>query len=214
MNRKLQQIGREMPNIDSAIFYAFAALAIFAASMVVISRNPVRAVLFLVLTFFATAGLWMLLEAEFLAVTLVLVYVGAVMVLFLFVVMMLDVELASVREGFARFLPLGLFVALLVVIGLVFAVGAKQFGVDIVAVPQPHSANFSNVEDLGILLYTRFLYPFELAGILLLVAIIAAISLTFRGRRGSIAPDPADQLKVRKEERVQLVKMASEKKTA
>lgn len=202
-----------MLNIGSVTFYAFAALAILSASMVVISKNSVRAVLFLVLTFFATAGLWMLLEAEFLAVTLVLVYVGAVMVLFLFVVMMLDVELASVREGFARFLPVGLSVAALVVFGLVFAVGAKHFGANIVPAPEPHAANFSNVEDLGILLYTRFLYPFELAGILLLVAIIAAISLTFRGKRGTIAPNPTDQLKVQKEDRVKLVKMDSEKRS-
>lgn len=202
-----------MQNIDKVqplIFYAFSTLAIFAASMVVISKNPVRAVLFLVLTFFATAGLWMLLEAEFLAVTLVLVYVGAVMVLFLFVVMMLDVELTSVREGFARFLPLGLSVAALVVIGLVFAVGAKQFGPDIVPAPIAHAANFSNVGQLGILFYTHFLYPFELAGVLLLVAIIAAISLTFRGRRGTIAPNPADQLKVRKEDRVKLFSFSRE----
>lgn len=200
-------------NIQPLIFYGFSALAIFAASMVVISKNMVRAVLFLVLTFFATAGLWMLLEAEFLAVTLVLVYVGAVMVLFLFVVMMLDIELASIREGFARFLPLGLSVAALVVFGLVMAVGSKQFGIDIVPVPEPHAINFSNVTQLGTLLYTQFLYPFELAGILLLVAIIAAISLTFRGKRGSIAPNPTHQVNVRKEDRVRLLKMESEKKS-
>src|SRR5690349_15419330 len=132
-------------NIQSLIFYGFSLLAIFAASMVIISKNMVRAVLFLVLTFFATAGLWMLLEAEFLAVTLVLVYVGAVMVLFLFVVMMLDIELSSIREGFSRFLPLGLSVAALVVLGLVMAVGPKQFGINLVPVPEPHALNFSNV---------------------------------------------------------------------
>jgi NADH-quinone oxidoreductase subunit J len=210
MNLKLQQIGKKMQTIDSYVFYAFSALAIFAASMVVISRNPVRAVLFLVLTFFATASLWILLEAEFLALTLVLVYVGAVMVLFLFVVMMLDIELASLREGFARFLPLGLSVAALVVIGLVFAVGSKQFGTNIVPVPAPHPAHFSNIEALGTVLYTKFLYPFELAGILLLVAIVAAISLTFRGKRGSLALNPTEQLKIKKTDRVQLVKMESE----
>jgi NADH-quinone oxidoreductase subunit J len=202
-----------MQNIDKIqpiIFYVFATLAIFAASMVVISKNSVRAVLFLVLTFFATAGLWMLLHAEFLAVTLVLVYVGAVMVLFLFVVMMLDVESASFREGFARFLPLGLSVAALVVFGLVFAVGARQFGIEIVPAPVADAVNFSNVEQLGILLYTEFLYPLELAGVLLLVAIIAAISLTFRGRRGTIAPNPTDQLKIRKEDRVKLFSFSRE----
>lgn len=197
-----------MQNIDKIqplIFYAFSALAIFAASMVVVSKNPVRAVLFLVLTFFATAGLWVLLHAEFLAITLVLVYVGAVMVLFLFVVMMLDVDLSAVREGFSRFLPLGLLVAALVVFGLIFAVGAKQFGIHIVPIPPAQAANFSQVEQLGIRLYTEFLYPLELAGVLLLVAIIAAISLTFRGRRGTIAPNPDEQLKAHKKDRIQWV---------
>ena len=197
-----------MQNIDkipSLIFYFFSAFAIFGASMVVLCKNSVRAVLFLVLTFFSTAVLWMLLEAEFLALTLVLLYVGAVMVLFLFVVMMLDVERAAVRQGFARFLPLGLSVAFLVVMSLVLAVGAKPFAIDIVRTPVLNPVNFSHVKNLGLLLYTHFLYPFELAGVLLLVAIIAAISLTFRGRRGSIAPNPADQLKVRKEARVSLI---------
>ncbi len=191
-------------NVQPLIFYAFSALAIFAALMVVIARNPVRAVLFLVLTFFATAGLWILLKAEFLAVTLVLVYVGAVMVLFLFVVMMLNIEFAAVRAGFARILPLGLLIAGLMVIVLVFTVNEKQFGTDVVSIPAEKIARMSNVEQLGILLYTHFLYPLELAGVLLLVAIIAAISLTFRGRRGTIAPNPTDQLKVDKADRVQL----------
>ncbi len=200
-----------MMNLQSWVFYGFAALAIVAASMVVVSKNPVRAVLFLVLTFFSTAGLWMLLEAEFLAVTLVLVYVGAVMVLFLFVVMMLDVELASIREGFARYLPLGLCVSTLVVVGLVFAAGPNNFGTDIVAKPSPHPPQFSNVAELGKHLYTEYLFPFELAGILLLVAIIAAISLTYRGRRESKAGSPVLQVQVRKQDRIRLVNIPSER---
>jgi len=194
-------------SIEQSIFYLFSGIVVLAAGMVIFSKNPVKAVLFLVLTFLATAGLWMLLEAEFLSVTLILVYVGAVMVLFLFVVMMLDIELASIREGFARFLPLGIAVAVLVVIGLMYAVGSRNFGLDIVALPAPHAVEFSNIKNLGILLYTRFLYPFELAGVLLLVAIIAAISLTFRGSRGSLAPNPSAQVQVRKEDRLRLVKM-------
>jgi NADH-quinone oxidoreductase subunit J len=199
-------------NVQQSLFYVFTSFAILAGSMVVISKNPVRAILFLVLTFFSTAGLWILLEAEFLAVTLVLVYVGAVMVLFLFVVMMLDIELASVREGFAHYLPLGLCVSALVVISLVYAIGPKQFGLNVVELPLPHSIDYSNVKELGTLLYSRFLYPFELAGILLLVAIVAAISLTFRGKKESKVPQPNQQVLVRKEDRVRLVKMAVWKK--
>jgi len=195
-------------SLEQLIFYGFAGLGIVAASMVIFSKNSVRAVLFLVLTFFCSAGLWMLLEAEFLSVTLVLVYVGAVMVLFLFVVMMLDVELASSREGFARFLPLGLCVSLFVILSLVYVVGPANFGLKTVENPLPKTIDYSNVQVLGTLLYTRFLYPFLLAGILLLVAIIAAISLTFRGRRESKAPLPSTQIEARKEDRLRLISKA------
>ena len=195
-------------NLEQIIFYAFSAVAIFAALMVIVSKHPVRAVLFLVLTFFATAGLWMFLEAEFLSVTLVLVYVGAVMVLFLFVVMMLDVELASIREGFARYLPLGLAVSAVVTVGLIYVVGAKNFGLDKIPLPKsPVGIGYSNVQALGTELYTHYLYPFLLAGVLLLVAMVAAISLTFRGRRESIAPNPALQVQVRKSDRVTLMQV-------
>jgi len=199
-------------NVQQNLFYVFSSLAILAGSMVVISKNPVRAVLFLVLTFFLTAGLWILLEAEFLAVTLVLVYVGAVMVLFLFVVMMLDIELASVREGFAHYLPLGLCGSVLVIISLIYAIGPAQFGLNVVELPLSHSIDYSHVKELGTLLYTRFLYPFELAGILLLVAIIAAISITFRDKKESKSPQPNQQILVRKEDRVRLLKMDTWKK--
>jgi NADH-quinone oxidoreductase subunit J len=155
MKRKLPKIEAKTPNIDKggpvnisiqqASFYSFALLAILAASMVIISKNPVRAVLFLVLTFVATAGIWLLLEAEFLSIILVLVYVGAVMVLFLFVVMMLDIELASLQEGFTRYLPLGICVAALVVLGLAYAIGPKEFGLNQITPPIPHPENFSNI---------------------------------------------------------------------
>ncbi len=198
--------------IQQGIFYIFSFLTVLSASMVILSKNSVRALLFLVLTFVSMAGLWMLLESEFLSITLVLVYVGAVMVLFLFVVMMLDVELASVHEGFTRYLPLGFCIAVLIVVGLVYAVGPKNFGLESVPIPAPHPVDFSNIERLGIILYTRFIYPFELAGVLLLSAIISAISLTFRQRReNNKAPDPHSQVKALKEERLRLVKMETRK---
>jgi NADH-quinone oxidoreductase subunit J len=199
---------------EQIVFYLFSSIAILAASMVIISRNTVRALLCLVLTFFAASGLWILLEAEFLAVTLVLVYVGAVMVLFMFVVMMLDVELATIREGFTRYLPLGLCVSVLVVVSLVYAINSKNIGQAFVQSSAVHATEFSNVKQLGELLYTHFLYPFELAGILLLVAIVAAISLTFRGHRGRIALPPEKQILANKQSRLRLVKMTSNKSTS
>lgn len=197
--------------VERILFFIFSFLAILSGTLVIVSRNSVKAMLFLVLTFVSTAGLWMLLESEFLSVTLVLVYVGAVMVLFLFVVMMLDVELAAIREGFTRYLPLGFCIAVLIVVALVYAVGPKHFGLQAIPVPAAHGAEFSNIEKLGIILYTRFLYPFELAGVLLLTAIVSAISLTFRRRRENKAMDPAQQVQARKGERLRLVKMNIEK---
>lgn len=200
-------------SIAQTVFYAFSALAILAASMVIFAKNPVRAVLFLILTFFATSGLWMLLEAEFLAIILVLVYVGAVMVLFLFVVMMLDIELAQTREGFIRYLPLGLGISTAVVLALIYAVGEKEFGLAVFGSPIPHDKTFSNIKALGALLYTQYWYPFEIAGVLLLVAIVSAISLTFRGKKENKAKDPAWQVAVQKRDRVRLIKMKSESET-
>lgn len=197
--------------IQQVIFYIFSFSAITSGIMVIASKNSVRALLFLILTFVSTAGLWMLLESEFLSLTLVLVYVGAVMVLFLFVVMMLDVELAEVKGGFTRYLPLGFCIAVLIMVGLIYAVGPKNFGLQAFPIPSPHAADFSNIEKLGVMLYTRFLYPFELAGVLLLAAIVSAISLTFRRRRENKAPDPMRQIQVRKEDRLRLVKMNIEK---
>ena len=169
-------------NIETLVFYLFAALSVFSAVRVITARNPVHAALFLVLAFFSMAGIWLLLEAEFLAITLVLVYVGAVMVLFLFVVMMLDVDLVQLREGFWRWFPFGVVLALTMVGEMVWVLGGRQTaetGANIVK----HAADYSNTKELGRLIYTDYVYPFELAAVLLLVAIVAAIALTLRHRR-------------------------------
>lgn len=199
-----------MFNQQQVLFYFFAGLTIFSAIMVIASRNPVRSVLSLVVGFFSMGALWILLEAEFLAMTLVLVYVGAVMVLFLFVVMMLDIEYAYIKSSFTRYLPVGLCVSALVVMGLIYAVGPQNFGLEYFnASPLPENA--SNATELGTLLYTQYLYPFEIAGLLLLVAIIAAINLTFRGTKHRKTQNPADQIRVQKADRLRLVKMQSSK---
>ncbi len=164
------------------------------------------------LAFFTSAAIWLLLEAEFLAIVLVLVYVGAVMVLFLFVVMMLDINLAPLREGFARYLPIGILVAVLIATQIALVVGAKHFGLEVVPAPQRHGAGYSNTEELGSVLYTVYVYPFEIAAVILLVAIIAAISLTMRRRKGIKYQRPSSQVSVRREERVRIVKMPAEKK--
>ncbi|HUO44655.1 MAG TPA: NADH-quinone oxidoreductase subunit J [Burkholderiales bacterium] len=193
------------------IFYSFSAVLIFAAIGVIVARNPVHAALFLVLAFFTSAGLWILLQAEFLAITLVLVYVGAVMVLFLFVVMMIDVNIAQLRKGFWSYLPLGATVALLLVaemttlILLHYAAGAP-------AAPAPPPADYSNVRELGRLIYTDYVYPFEIAAAILLVAIVVAIALTLRRRKVTKYVDPAQQVEVRREQRIRVVPMATEKR--
>lgn len=198
--------------IDVIIFYFFAAVLVFAAGMVVTVRNPVFAALFLVLAFFTSAAIWILLEAEFLALTLVLVYVGAVMVLFLFVVMMLDINLAVLKEGFAKYLPVGVVVAVLMIIQLAMVVGPEHFGLEQVAAPAAHGADYSNTKELGRILYTVYLYPFEIASVILLVAIIAAIALTLRKRRERDLMPPEKQVAVKRKDRVRLVKMEAEKK--
>lgn len=199
-------------SIEPALFYIFSAVLVFAAVMVVTVRNPVHAVLFLVLAFFNSAGIWLLLEAEFLAIVLVLVYVGAVMVLFLFVVMMLDINLSPLREGFIRHLPLGLLVAVLILIEMAMVLGPEHFGLDKVAEPVRHSAEYSNTEELGEVLYTVYAYHFEIAGAILLVAIVAAITLTMRRRPDTKYQRPADQVTVDRRDRVRIVKMDSEKR--
>jgi len=189
------------------LFYAFGAVLLAAALGVVTARNPVHAVLFLVLAFFTSAALWLLMEAEFLALTLVLVYVGAVMVLFLFVVMMLDIDLAALRAGFARHLPLGLLVAAVIVWEMVSVLGPARFGPQRMEPPPPHGAGYSNTKALGETLYTEHLYAFEIAALILLVAIVAAIALTLRRRPGVRRQDPARQVRVRRRERVRLVRL-------
>ncbi|MDD3447825.1 MAG: NADH-quinone oxidoreductase subunit J [Gammaproteobacteria bacterium] len=197
--------------MEQAIFYFFSAVLIFAAGMVITARNPVHAVLFLVLAFFTSAALWLLLEAEFLAIVLVLVYVGAVMVLFLFVVMMLDINLAPLREGFARYLPVGVLVLALVVLEMVLVVGPRLFGAEAVTVPARQAAEYSNTETLGELLYTVYVYPFEVASVILLVAIVAAIALTLRRRPGTLKQEVGRQVAANRGERVRLVRMAAER---
>ena len=194
-------------HFQDVVFYALAAILLFAALSVITTRNPVYAALYLVLAFFTAAGIWLLLEAEFLAIALVLVYVGAVMVLFLFVVMMLDINLDKLREGFWNALPIALPVGGLMAVEMVLIVGVRNFGADKVLAPPAHEADYSNTAELGHVLYTDYLLPFELASVVLLVAIVAAIALTLRDRKDSKSMDPAKQVLVRKEDRIRIVKM-------
>ncbi|MHB8920129.1 MAG: NADH-quinone oxidoreductase subunit J [Halothiobacillus sp.] len=191
------------------LFYVFASSAVISAIRVVTVKNPVHAALFLVLTFFSTALVWVLMEAEFLGIVLLLVYVGAVMVLFLFVVMMLDVNLAPLREGFVRNLPVGVFVALVMVVELGVIVGAHSFGLSAFPAPAPAAADASNTLALGSVLYTKFVYPFEIAAFILLVAIVAAIALAHRKREGAHYQDIDAQVRVRRDDRVRILKMTS-----
>jgi len=192
-------------------FYFFAAVLVFAAGGVVTARNPVKSALFLVLAFFSAACVWVTLEAEFLAIVLVLVYVGAVMVLFLFVVMMLDIDLAELRAGFARYLPVGSVVAVLLALEVALVL-ARAFSPERFANPPAAAAGHSNTRELGEQLYTVYLYPFEIAALILLVAIVAAIALTMRARAKPDAKriNPATQVRTQKGERIRIVKMQSE----
>jgi NADH-quinone oxidoreductase subunit J len=186
------------------VFYALAAILLLAGLRVITTRNPVHAALFLVLAFFTAAGIWLLLEAEFLAIVLVLVYVGAVMVLFLFVVMMLDINLDRLREGFWEYLPMAGTIGLLMAVEMVMVLGGKYFGATKV-VNKP--ADYSNTAEIGRVLYTEYLLPFELASVVLLVAIVAAIVLTLRDRKDSKFMNPADQVLVKKQDRIRIVSM-------
>jgi NADH-quinone oxidoreductase subunit J len=195
-------------NFETLIFFLLSALTVFAALRVITSRNPVHAALFLVLAFFSTAGIWMLLEAEFLALTLVLVYVGAVMVLFLFVVMMLDINLERLRVGFWKWFPFAAVLAVVLLVEMVMVLGSAQTAGTGAEVAK-HAANYSNTKELGRLIYTDYVYAFELAAVLLLVAIIAAIALTLRQRAGTKHQEQSDQIQVRRKDRVRIVSVAS-----
>jgi NADH-quinone oxidoreductase subunit J len=195
------------------LFYLFATILVLAALGVITSRNPVYAALALVLCFVTAAAIWLLLEAEFLAVVLVLVYVGAVMVLFLFVVMMLDINLERLREGFTRFAWLGWLTALAVIFEIVGVVWTRGgLGIDASHGGTPTPADYSNTLELGRLLYTRYAYPLELAAMVLLVAIIAAIALTLRHRPGYKQQNISAQVAVRREDRLRVVKMDPEQR--
>jgi NADH-quinone oxidoreductase subunit J len=188
------------------VFYAFSAILVFAALRVITTRNPVHAALWLVLSFFTAAAIWMLLKAEFLAIALVLVYVGAVMVLFLFVVMMLDVNFDNLRSNFRSYVPVGLIVGFLVLLEMTLVIVGARVG----GAASPPAIPGSNTSALGRLIYVDYVYPFEIAAVILLVAIIAAIALTHRKRKESKHQDPGAQVKVRREDRVRLVSMPSE----
>jgi NADH-quinone oxidoreductase subunit J len=197
-------------NFETILFYLFAAVTVFAALRVITARNPLHAVLFLVLAFVSSAGIWLLLEAEFLAITLVLVYVGAVMVLFLFVVMMLDINLEQLRKGFWQWLPVGALLAGLIVVQMVYVLGYKTIENGMTTIK--HAADYDNTKELGRLIYTDYVYPFELAAVLLLVAMVAAIALTFRRRRDTKTQDISKQVNVKRADRIRLVSMPAVKK--
>ncbi|MEQ1800396.1 MAG: NADH-quinone oxidoreductase subunit J [Gammaproteobacteria bacterium] len=192
------------------LFYALSTVLLASAVGVITVRNPVYAALCLILAFVTSAVLWLLLEAEFLAVVLVLVYVGAVMVLFLFVVMMLDINTATLREGFLRYAPIGAIVAGLIVLELAYVIWFRSEGLPGGTALVPRDAAYSSTEELGRVLYTQYLYPFELAAMLLLLAIVAAILLTMRSRPGLKVQDVSEQVKVRRQDRVRIVTMTSE----
>lgn len=187
------------------IFYTLAAILLFAAVRVITTRNPVHAALHLVLAFFTASGIWLLLEAEFLAIALVLVYVGAVMVLFLFVVMMLDINIDKLREGFWDYLPMAGTIGLLMAVEMVMVLSGKYFMPINNLASKP--ADYSNTAELGRVLYTDYLLPFELASVVLLVAIVAAIVLTLRDRQDNKSMNPAEQVLAKKKDRLRIVKM-------
>ncbi len=204
-----------MPELATIVFYVFSAVMLFAATRVISVKNPVHAALFLVLAFFSASALWMLLKAEFLAIALVLVYVGAVMVLFLFVVMMLDINVEELRKQFRSYLPVGLlvgaavFIEMILVLSLSFSKKSGAGGGTNAVV-----IDGSNTKALGIELFTKYIYAVEIAGVLLLVAIVAAIALTLRDRRETRYQNPGEQVLVKRNDRLRILKIASEKPTA
>ena len=197
--------------LAAILFYAFSAVLVGAAIGVILSRNPVHSALYLVLCFFNAAVLWLLIEAEFLAIVLVLVYVGAVMVLFLFVVMMLDVNIEKLREGFARNAPLGALIAFIVIVELYYVLWVRHLGIDVTGGAVPLAAGHSNTAEIGAVLYTQYVYPFQLAAVVLLIAIVAAITLTLRRRPGLKVQDISKQVAARPADRVRIVRMPVER---
>ncbi len=196
----------------TALFYALSVILVFAATRVITDRNPVQAALYLVLSFFSAAGIWLLLKAEFLAIVLVLVYVGAVMVLFLFVVMMLDINMDKLREGFWGYLPLAATIGVVIVLEMA-AVLLHGFWAPDAQVPVA-SANIGNTKELGKLIYTQYIYAFEIAAVVLLVAIVAAVALTLRRRKDSKHFDPADAVKVKRNDRLRIISMKADSERA
>ena len=194
--------------VKSALFYLFSAVMLFAALRVITARNPVHAALCLVLAFFQASGIWMLLKAEFLSITLVLVYVGAVMVLFLFVVMMIDINLDALKQGFWNHFPLAASIGAVLALELASVLMGGFRSVQVVAeTAAPVGVQFSNTKELGLALYTDYLYPLEIAAVILLVAIVAAIALTMRERKDTKAQNPGEQVKVKAANRLRMVKM-------
>jgi NADH-quinone oxidoreductase subunit J len=196
--------------IVNLLFYVFAAILVISALGVITARNPVHCALFLVSAFLNSAVIWLLLEAEFLAITLVVVYVGAVMVLWLFVVMMMDIDVEKLRQGFTRYAPVGAVIALVVVAQIATVVYVRKLGLEDTVIAQPRPEGYSNTAELGQLLYTQYLWPFEVAAVILLVAIVAAITLTMRRRPGQKVQDVAKQVAVRAEDRIRVVEMDAE----
>lgn len=201
---------------QEVVFYVLSAILLYAGLRVVTSKNPVHAALFLVLAFCTAAGHWLMMQAEFLGITLVLVYVGAVMVLFLFVVMMLDINFEKLHEGFWRYLPLAGLVAGVMALEMVLVLSSPEANLAryVEVAPAVNEAGIGNVRELGLQIYTKYLLPFELAAVVLLLAIVAAIALTMRKRKDTKFVDPSVQVKVRRADRVRMVKMAAEKDTA
>jgi NADH dehydrogenase subunit J (EC 1.6.5.3) len=199
---------------DQILFYVFSFWFIASSLAMIFSRNAAKAVLFLILSFFSAASIWILLEAEFLAITLILVYVGAVMVLFLFVIKMLNIDKSTLRAKFAGYLPLGLIVAAIIIAEMTLVLGGNQFGLDVIAAPARHAADYSNITVLAMQLYTTYVYPFELAAVLLLIAIIAAITLVHRNEVSRKKQSISEQVNVQAKDRVRLVSITSPKKEA
>ena len=198
-------------SFQTFVFYAFSAVLVFAGLRVITTRNPVHAALWLVLSFFSAAGVWLLLQAEFLAIVLVLVYVGAVMVLFLFVVMMLDVNFDKLRERFKSYIPVAATVGILVLVEMALVLVGGYLGGERTVAPPASGAGYSNTKSLGMQIYTDYAYPFEIAAMILLVAIIAAIALTHRQRRETKHQNPPEQVRVRREDRLRILDIPAEK---